>query len=93
MGIDPGGKAYVAENMQKKMMDILGPLGYYEGSYNQAKIDIVNIGSPEELAELSEEEVRNKERPGVGGLHHLWIYGLYWQARSYVVSPSNITIL
>ena len=40
MGIDPGGKAYVAENMQKKMMDILGPLGYYEGKrYNQAEID------------------------------------------------------
>ena len=26
MGIDPGGKAYVAENMQEKMMDIFGPL-------------------------------------------------------------------
>ena len=40
MGINPGGKAYVAINMQEKMMDILGPMGYHEGkSYNQAEID------------------------------------------------------
>ena len=35
MGIDHGGKAYVAEDMQETMIDILGPLGYHEGkSYN-----------------------------------------------------------
>ena len=40
MGIDPGGKAYVAENMQEKMMEILCPLGYHEGkSYNQVEVD------------------------------------------------------